>query len=123
MKTPAVGSTPAGCSTPFGITEVGIGTVSSSTTALTGSAQRLSASQRWAWDSLKVDVGHVNECSTPFGITEVGIVLHADRHPEFRHVLNAFRHHRGGHEPGQVDQLFRVQCSTPFGITEVGIGV
>jgi len=59
-------------------------------------------------------------CSTPFGITEVGIsqpaagfqvesVLNAFRHhrgghlgwvlggPRQRFVLNAFRHHRGGH--------------------------
>ncbi len=36
-------------------------------------------------------------------------------------VLNAFRHHRGGHQAGlDLPDLTRL-CSTPFGITEVGI--
>jgi len=59
-------------------------------------------------------------CSTPFGITEVGITgpLHA---AAAGHVLNAFRHHRGGHREAFNQQIKRVACSTPFGITEVGI--
>ena len=37
-------------------------------------------------------------------------------------VLNAFRHHRGGHDAAAERRLVaQVQCSTPFGITEVGI--
>ena len=36
------------------------------------------------------------QCSTPFGITEVGTVDSRDRSPS-AWVLNAFRHHRGGH--------------------------
>jgi len=35
-------------------------------------------------------------CSTPFGITEVGI-HHLWPDPFGLTVLNAFRHHRGGH--------------------------
>jgi len=38
------------------------------------------------------------KCSTPFGITEVGIQAR-DVTPRNRSaVLNAFRHHRGGHQ-------------------------
>ena len=82
------------CSTPFGITEVGI---SPSTPFVT---------------SLQV-------CSTPFGITEVG--MDGLRQGEIRiDVLNAFRHHRGGHRHDQPVDAAQ-QCSTPFGITEVGI--
>ena len=38
-------------------------------------------------------------------------------------VLNAFRHHRGGHSTDQRRGLRHDGrwCSTPFGITEVGI--
>ncbi len=83
------------CSTPFGITEVGI---------------------------VQLDVrGRVRkECSTPFGITEVGIPGScgvSDGIP----VLNAFRHHRGGHSRASTGCGSGVSCSTPFGITEVGI--
>jgi len=59
------------CSTPFGITEVGIrGRGCSRSRAF--SAQRLSASQRWAYEC-RDDPDMFNECSTPFGITEVGM--------------------------------------------------
>jgi len=83
-------------------------------------------------------------CSTPFGITEVGIaarprrrrlvsVLNAFRHHRGGHpgrpglqsavrfVLNAFRHHRGGHGTILFSQPTFQKCSTPFGITEVGM--
>ena len=115
------------CSTPFGITEVGI---------RIGAIQLLNA----------------RVCSTPFGITEVGIrwsrrraadlsryamVLNAFRHHRGGHrparmrrrsgsdtpcVLNAFRHHRGGHQRSRsCEPVALAVCSTPFGITEVGI--
>ena len=35
-------------------------------------------------------------------------------------VLNAFRHHRGGHSDTATAACRPVECSTPFGITEVG---
>jgi len=38
-----------------------------------------------------------------------------------RFVLNAFRHHRGGHPPSTYGSFTSDGCSTPFGITEVGI--
>ena len=60
------------CSTPFGITEVGM-----LAGLFNSSAPRL--------------------CSTPFGITEVGIPRRPARPAGRRPVLNAFRHHRGGH--------------------------
>ncbi len=135
----------SGCSTPFGITEVG---------TPAGLAGGFGASG----------------CSTPFGITEVGTTAtqsrvdddrtvlnafrhHRGRHPAtdqppdvarrdvlnaFRHhrgrhierrlatrvrreVLNAFRHHRGRHLSHPMSSHWHVaRCSTPFGITEVG---
>ncbi len=36
-------------------------------------------------------------------------------------MLNAFRHHRGGHLTGSLGDERSAECSTPFGITEVGI--
>ena len=36
-------------------------------------------------------------------------------------VLNAFRHHRGGHCPQVENRIIQDMCSTPFGITEGGI--
>ena len=84
------------CSTPFGITEVGIS---------------LTAREPVRWP----------QCSTPFGITEVGIGRGAIPGPRLHRVLNAFRHHRGGHALQADGWWLRSECSTPFGITEVGI--
>ena len=36
-------------------------------------------------------------CSTPFGITEVGMLSLPGGAAALTRVLNAFRHHRGGH--------------------------
>ncbi len=62
---------------------------------LQGRAQRLSASQRWA------------PCRSALRFA-------------FRGVLNAFRHHRGGHDHELDGRRVLDRCSTPFGITEVG---
>src|SRR5271157_5223008 len=59
-------------------------------------AQRLSASQRWA------------SGPPPQPVFDPA-------------VLNAFRHHRGGHQQMLADLGPALLCSTPFGITEVGI--
>jgi len=83
------------CSTPFGITEVGM-MASAMNTPWIESAQRLSASQRWA------------------------LVRSAHRASDSL-VLNAFRHHRGGHVACIAIVPVLRRCSTPFGITEVGI--
>ena len=83
------------CSTPFGITEVGMLSSWCRRTARHG-AQRLSASQRWASEE-------------------------SPRSKTVRMVLNAFRHHRGGHPPPAAIHARHRLCSTPFGITEVGI--
>ena len=85
-------------------------------------AQRLSASQRWACPGKDPTGSTLHLCSTPFGITEVGILGHVVQARGVGRVLNAFRHHRGGHVDlsegvGRDDTA----CSTPFGITEVGI--
>ncbi len=83
------------CSTPFGITEVGMWSLMRTDLAAL-SAQRLSASQRWACRQER-NKGADGTCSTPFGITEVGIARASNGATEGRAVLNAFRHHRGGH--------------------------
>ena len=61
------------------------------------------------------------------------IVLNAFRHhrgghigivgkpPDALCVLNAFRHHRGGHGTDARGSPGEKWCSTPFGITEVGM--
>ena len=74
---------------------------------LPASAQRLSASQRWAFDRRR-RLLDPDECSTPFGITEVGIPFGRPRVPDHGEVLNAFRHHRGGHPPRR-----RRRCGRP----------
>ena len=134
------------CSTPFGITEVGIRWLCVPLLSVKLSAQRLSASQRWASQRRRRSIY------------------------TYLLVLNAFRHHRGGHvvvtvprvaeqfgaqrlsasqrwasqvlrlpchPVGSAQRLSASQrwasgdldleaqadeaCSTPFGITEVGI--
>ncbi len=62
----------------------------------------------------------LGKCSTPFGITEVGIPGRRLVSP-LGHVLNAFRHHRGGHHVKMTFFGLVALCSTPFGITEVGM--
>ena len=114
------GTRSARCSTPFGITEVGMrcygvmvpadqsaqrlsasqrwasDAAGHCAGASSYSAQRLSASQRWAYHGTRQTLTKT-ECSTPFGITEVGITAwSASPGPNFG-------------------------CSTPFGITEVGM--
>ena len=132
------------------------------------SAQRLSASQRGAWPR-SIERESRELCSTPFGITEGGMARPPARGPASgcaqrlsasqrgacaiarvsavgSQVLNAFRHHRGGHHTalsGRTDLRSCAQrlsasqrgaclvgvgrgpdirvCSTPFGITEGGI--
>ena len=64
-------------------------------------AQRLSASQRWAYRDRRCQAAQPGKCSTPFGIIEVGIGFQ-------------FKFTRG---------VVATKCSTPFGITEVGISV
>ena len=135
-----------GCSTPFGIREVGTrpGIVRTSVKSrgaqrlsaserwalkiyvrmnlLKFSAQRLSASERWArsvpvtlaglvrecstpfgirevgtWEQDSYEGGDRYRCSTPFGIREVGTVSATSFPCTHPHVLNAFRHQRGGH--------------------------
>ena len=58
------------CSTPFGITEVRGGHPRPLKATATPSAQRLSASQRFADTAGLGVVAGIVECSTPFGITE-----------------------------------------------------
>ena len=61
-------------------------------------------------------------CSTPFGITEVGTTSPLAYSINPFVVLNAFRHHRGGHfvpdRPGRAYSGQRSVCSTPFGIKQ-----
>ena len=131
-----------GCSTPFGITEVGI-VWSRAARPDRPCAQRLSASQRGASRPASVRAAGPCMCSTPFGITEVGIISRRSIHATSAQrlsasqrsasrpcsvtvravelVLNAFRHHRGGHAPAFGRTWPLAWCSTPFGITEGGI--
>jgi len=135
------------CSTPFGITEVGA-TPGRGRTHPGGSAQRLSASQRWAHDRRGTKTrgsegaqrlsasqrwarprGRLRRYGPGGGMSGV---LNAFRHhrggraargevpPSRAEVLNAFRHHRGGRTTSSRQSGRTRMCSTPFGITEVG---
>jgi len=107
------------CSTPFGITEVGAG----------GKLVKFSGDGECSTPFGITEVGARTEygsrtsiprkCSTPFGITEVG-ALGVPRLDARLDVLNAFRHHRGGRPADEAAALTWGECSTPFGITEVG---
>ena len=132
------------CSTPFGITEgalpvrgrrmhdrSGAQRLSASQrwarslarrcdSRTTRCAQRLSASQRWARIAGSAIRLAIDVCSTPFGITEVGTTARSRCCSRHADVLNAFRHHRGGHAAGPSSPDGVSRCSTPFGITEVG---
>ena len=65
-------------------------------------AQRLSASLRWARDVTAGGNQRHVVCSTPFGITEVGTIEDRRSTCDDDSVLNAFRHHRGGHVIGPL---------------------
>ena len=79
------------CSTPYGIT--------AEVTRLRVSALRLRI-----------------RCSTPYGITaEVTPRVHGAMHR--LRVLNALRHHGGGHSPRAARSIAAAACSTPYGIT------
>jgi len=109
----------AWCSTPFGITEVGIWCQQCHSLSI-ARAQRLSASQRWAFSRAPFQ-RRSHKCSTPFGITEVGIAK----------GLRLCRDRLGCSTPFGITEVGmksrgarlrqRWRCSTPFGITEVGI--
>ena len=109
------------CSTPFGITEVGIG-IRTLRHRPASCAQRLSASQRWASIDTRALMSRLVDVLNAFrhhrgGHRELG----CDRASR-RCVLNAFRHHRGGHDRPLGAGACQVnECSTPFGITEVGM--
>ena len=77
------------CSTPFGITEVGISVSDRERSQRSGCAQRLSASQRWA---CRPDA---RSCCARTA------------------VLNAFRHHRGGHSP-LPNPFYETPCASGF---------
>ena len=56
------------------------------------------------------------KCSTPYGITaEVTPGVARPRRPP--KVLNAFRHHGGGHIESESSCVASSRCSTPYGIT------
>ena len=110
----------SGCSTPFGITEVGI----------VHEPHRPGGNQMCSTPFGITEVGmrypggdgpDRHECSTPFGITEVGIAGRRSCGGSLLLVLNAFRHHRGGHRSDRNKGGDGTMCSTPFGITEVGM--
>ncbi len=130
------------CSTPFGITEVGT-RIPRPRKPRFPCAQRLSASQRWAPSGLvrglRLKLGAQRlSASQRWALASRGRespdsrVLNAFRHHRGGHppassggyglnlVLNAFRHHRGGHHLAAGASAVFVLCSTPFGITEVG---
>ena len=117
----ATQASPVMCSTPFGITEVGMRCLSRSSAMHRQCSTPFGITEVGIAEHARRPVA-LHECSTPFGITEVGIrAARRTRRAQLR-VLNAFRHHRGGHR----DAIWRAgirlsMCSTPFGITEVGI--
>ena len=61
------------CSTPFGVTEIGIYRRNAAPDVDHASAQRLSASLRSAYGTYVEVFLAFGRCSTPFGVTEIGI--------------------------------------------------
>ena len=139
-------TTPARCSTPFGIREVGTPESKANRTSpsLVLNAFRhqrgghpgvqphrpdqddvLNAfrHQRGGHKAFKLAPAGAKMCSTPFGIREVGTRRNAAHAHLDADVLNAFRHQRGGHVDNVFFQIQGVLCSTPFGIREVGTGL
>ena len=87
-------------------------------------AQRLSASQRWA----SIEAAGVSRvglrCAQRLSASQRWACSATWRDPRPIVVLNAFRHHRGGHARAQPSRsTHQLTCSTPFGITEVGIAL
>jgi len=109
-----------GCSTPFGITEVGIAPNPITRRRSTASAQRLSASQRWAFPAV-ASVNSLDPVLNAFRHHRGGHTTPDNIASGVREVLNAFRHHRGGHTRSWLGCHLGQLCSTPFGITEVGM--
>jgi len=83
------------CSTPFGITEVGIRPAVGTGSGLFR-AQRLSASQRWACVS-RSPGNRGDSRAQRLSASQRWAYLGAQPVPRDVTVLNAFRHHRGGH--------------------------
>jgi len=111
------------CSTPFGITEVGIARDRANRAGRSG-AQRLSASQRWASYEGLLGFQTSGLCSTPFGITEVGIRRGFLRRLDSVLLCSTpFGITEVGMPVRLVEMPCGFMCSTPFGITEVGIAV
>ena len=83
------------CSTPFGITEGGMGRFGSLKCS-PSCAQRLSASQRGAWPAMRRRSSG-SRVLNAFRHHRGGHKSFKDALERHRLVLNAFRHHRGGH--------------------------
>ena len=111
---------PLECSTPFGITEGGIPAPWFNGSSLVACSTPFGITEGGIRRGRDDRVHHV-ECSTPFGITEGGIPILEEGWQPGGQVLNAFRHHRGGHLPVLPVSPAKPVCSTPFGITEEGI--
>jgi len=132
----------AQCSTPFGITEVGARNRAglphrslvlnafrhhrggrlrrfTAVRSIRPSAQRLSASQRWARAEINPAAPALRVLNA-FRHHRGGRSRWCDEDPQIAAVLNAFRHHRGGRSEELRYHRSARECSTPFGITEVG---
>ena len=85
-------------------------------------AQRLSASQRWAYSAGRRRAQIRVQVLNAFRHHRGGHASLPRATGMRRRVLNAFRHHRGGHRASaRSTTAIVIECSTPFGITEVGI--
>ena len=82
-------------------------------------AQRLSASQRSALATMSP---HSPEtlCAQRLSASQRSARTYEEWLGVAKHVLNAFRHHRGRHLLRSQTVAELILCSTPFGITEVG---
>jgi len=85
------------CSTPFGITEVGMGGLAEVPDRQVVCSTPFGITEVGIQSMFDLAATYGVTCSTPFGITEVGI------------------------DDETTPQLAMQQCSTPFGITEVGM--
>ena len=111
----------AECSTPFGITEVGIAPMPSASPSDRSECSTPFGITEVGTRLGPVDACRVVRCSTPFGITEVARRTTAVARPADRCAQRLSASQRWARRCSRRAVAAVDVCSTPFGITEVGI--